>query len=122
MVTRLLDLSLCFSVDISWLILAKWTRPKEKMRISFYFYCPPSDSAISLKLMVPKKWFTYQNLQNFMGKKTVGKVPTQIIRMLIKVPTQKIQHQFSIFEPTCPHARWALMRRLLSVHLPGAVL
>ncbi len=46
-----LDLSLRFSADSS------------KMPFSFYFLLPP-DSAISLELMVPQKWFTYQNLQN----------------------------------------------------------
>ncbi len=35
---------------------ANWTCPSKKMQISFYFLLPP-DSAISLELRVPQKWF-----------------------------------------------------------------
>ncbi len=43
---------------------------KEKNRLWPFIFLLPPDSVISLKLLVPQKSFTYQNLQDFIGKST----------------------------------------------------
>ncbi len=66
-------------------IVAKWTHPVKKCQFHFIFYCPP-DSGTN-QLMVPQKWFTYENMQYFTRKivssKTV-KGPSQKIKILIR--------------------------------------
>ncbi len=39
------------------------------------------------------------------------------LRIAYKMSVQHLLYNYTIFEPTCAHARWALMRRLASVRL-----
>ena len=57
-------------------IVAKWTRPKEKSENFILFFIAPPDSAISLELMVPQKWFAYKNFQDFMRK--IARKPSKV--------------------------------------------